>query len=452
MNTVSVCIFALSALTLLLPSVSLQKAALLYLIGSIIFPYLHIEGLAIRFEVVYSLWLFVVLLAKTMIQRTSVRVSQTALLYFMWLMVVLMATLMAHGQHVGQFTDILITLNGLLRPLLVLLVFANVSIDPRFVRSAIWIFLGLSIGTNLFTVVQFLGFDVAPKIVEHFYLSPAMRAPFDSLMAGHGRLVRAMSVFESPVSNAVYTLIVILICFNIVLQAERNGRLRVVLLLVAGLAAIAGIMTLSATFLVGIMVMLGILLWHNVRFPMRLFRLARRIAVMCTMALFIVWFSPTLQELGRGQIAFQIQRISTGQLFASRYEPETGALVSLWAACKESPIIGMGTILMEDVFAGDSLYGVVLYQSGLVGLTLYLFVFYWVIRRSSNKKNLPGTFGFINSLVVQMTLLLLALGLGISTFHIRRVSEWYWVVVGISTNWSLKECASNGLSEGDRVM
>lgn len=425
-------------LLLAIPLFSLRRALIVYAVGSLVLPYLHIGGMFIRFELIYAVWLFILLVIRNAVKGIPLRVHETVVLYLAYLLVVSASTMIALVGVPEQIFASFIVLYGLFRPLLVLLVFANASMDASFVRSMIRIFLGVSVGINVFSVTQFLGVEVATRITEQCYLSPAVSGPFEFLLAVHGRLIRPMSVFESPVYNANYTLIVILVCFTL-LQTERNMWLRGSLYLAGILAAIAGLMTSSTTFLLGIMVLVGIAIWTNVRFPRRVVSLATAVviggsAVFCTFR-----SSPALQDLARGGLAYQAQRITGLDLFASRYAPESGILSETYSAILRNPLIGNGALKAGEAFVGDSTYVATLYMGGLVGLAIYLFFLYWVLKLSSSRRRLPRGFGLLNSLVFQMTLLLLVTGLAAPAFHMRRVSEFYWLLLGMSFNRSLRE-------------
>ena len=445
MDTYSILVLLMLPPLLAIPLFSLRTALIVYVVGSLIFPYFHVGGLFIRFELIYALWLIIVLAVTRVMTRTPLRVHETVLLYSMYLLIVITSSIIPLGQVPAQMLDSLVVLYGLFRPLLVLLVFANASMDASFMTSIMRIFLAVSVGINLFTVAQFLGLEAATAITKQFYLSPAGSEPFELLIAIFGRLARPMSVFESPVYNANYTLVVILVCFTL-LQTERNMWLRGCLYLAGILAAIAGLMTSSTTFLLGIMVLLGIAIWTNLRFPRRVVSLATAVVIGGSLVFCIFRSSPALQDLARGRLAYQAQRITGLDLFASRYAPESGILSETYSAILERPLIGNGVVQREGAFIGDSTYVATLYMGGLIGLAIYLFVFYRVLKLSSSTKGLPGTFGLLNSLVFQMTLVLLATGLAAPTFHMRRVSEFYWALVGMSVNRGLKGGLGNDQS------
>ena len=102
-------------------------------------------------------------------------------------------------------------------------------------------------------------------------------------------------------------------------------------------------------------------------------------------------------------------------------------------------MIGHGTVVTEKAFVGDTLYITTLYMGGLVGLGVFLFLNYWVLKKSGAGRGSIGWWGLVNTLIFQLTLLLLATGFGAPAFSTRRASEWYWVLMGISLNKHLRK-------------
>ena len=437
MKPYSLLILLLFSIFLLVPFLSLRSALLVYIAGSLVLPYLHFGDLFIRFELIYAPWLLLFLVSR-MLSGSSLRVHKLVILYFLYFVVVLVSTLVSLLEFSDQTMSSLIKLYGLLRPLFVMLIFMNATLDKTLVRSALKLFLLLSVPINLFSVIQFIGIDAAEVLTKEFYISPAVSAPYEVLMKTFGRLARTMSVFESPVYNANYTLMVILAVLTTLASRERIAN-RQGLYLAGVLAFLAGILTLSVTFLLGAMVLLGIIAWSNLRFPRRLFRLTRAAAAVGIAGVLIFILSPRLQDLARGGLAYQLQRITSAKLFETRYNPEMGILSDTYRAIMESPIIGHGAVIKGEAFVGDTFYVTTLYMGGFVGLGIYLFLLYRVLVRSGARRNLPVVLGLLNALVFQLTLLLLVTGFGAPSFTMRRASEWYWALLGMSLNRNLYE-------------
>jgi len=435
MDAVKIFALLLFLFVLLLPLAALRKALIVYLIGSLVLPYFHLGDLAIRFELIYAIWLTLILLAKILIKRRPLRWHPINSLYFLYFMVIVMSTLLALAQCGESLTWGVIAFYGLLRPLLVLILFMNVKIDERFVRSVLWCFLILSLGVNTLSVLQFLNVGSVTQITQVFY-SSAFRTPIAGSIQAFSFLLRSVGVFESPVYNAIFILVVLLIAINMLLQKQSVSR-RWILYLAIILAIIAGITTISSTFLLGAVVILGIIVWDNARYPMRIFRLAWA-AVIVIAIIFSVGFLllPRVSYLN-GPFNYKLDQIISGQVFSTRYSPEEGNLWGIYEAVANRPLIGWGNVQQEGAFVGDSTYVATLYQGGIIGLLLFLSIFYVLIWRSSVSSGLPGIAGFINKLTLWVTILLLLVGIGAPSFYILRLQEWYWALVGLAFNGHL---------------
>ena len=431
MGAYNILALVLSLFFLLLPFLSEKKALMLYLIGSLIFPYLHLGDLAVRFELIYAIWLLFVLLAKMLVRPGPLRWHPVSSLYSLYFMVAVASTSLSLVQYDGSLIGSAIALYGLLRPLLVLILFMNVRIDEQFVRSALWWFLFLSLGISVLSVLQTLDIGLITEATEALY-SSTFRTPIEKSTQEFGFLLRSVGVFESPVYNAVFILIVLLVAINMLLQ--KNARHRLTLCLAIFLAAIAGITTISSTFLIGSIVILGIVVWDNLRYYKRIFRLAL-MSMSISFILFFITFTFLSQiEHLKGPLNYQLDRIVSGQVFKSRYSPEEGILRGTYKAIAKRPFIGWGNAKQEGVFAGDSIYMATLYQRGVIGFFVFIFIFCVLIHRNSINSGLPGMAGFINKLTMRITIVFLLVGIGAPSFYILRLQEWYWALVGMTLN------------------
>ena len=422
----------------ILPFLSEKKALMLYLLGALVFPYFHLGGLFIRFEMFYAIWLTIVLLMKMLVKSDGkLYWSSINSLYSLFFMVILTSTLIAYTQHSGQLFAKMVTLYGLLRPLLILFIFMNVGMNDKFVKSVLWNFIFLSFGINLFSLLQFFGFNTITKITRVLYSSPVI-TPIPVMEKIFGFLARSVGVFESPVYNANYTLIVILVALNM-LQEEKKKRLRWVLFLATVFAISAGISTLSGTFWLGLFVVLVIIACSSLYSPKKFFYLTYRGIIIGVIVIFVAFPVLFQNPYLRGNLNYQFNRIKSLQVFSSRYSPETGIFSrGTYAVILGNPIIGLGVTEVEGAFIGDSVYTSIFYRGGIVGFTLFLFLFYLIIKKSKANRHLPNSNGLINNLVLQITILLLLTSIGGPSFYIRRLMEWYWALVGIILNRNFK--------------
>ena len=421
-----------------LPFLSEKKALMLYLLGALVFPYFHFRGLFVRFEIIYILWLTIILIVK-MLVKTDRKLYWSSInsIYSLFFMVILTSTLIAYTQYSGQLSARMISLYGLLRPLLVLFIFMNVGMDDKFVKSVLWSFILLSFGINSFSLLQFFGFNTITKITRVLYSSP-MITPIPVMEKIFGFLVRSVGVFESPVYNANYTLIVILVALNM-LQEEKKKCPRWVLFLATVFAISAGVSTLSGTFWLGFFVVFVIIAYSNLYSPKKFFYLTYRGIIIGAIVIFVAFPVLFQNPYLRGNLNYQFNRIKSLQVFSSRYSPETGIFSrGTYAAILENPVIGLGVTVTEGAFIGDSAYTSTFYKGGIIGFTLFLFLFYLIIKKSKANRHLPDSNGLINNIVLQITILLLLTSIGGPSFYIRRLMEWYWALVGIILNRNFK--------------
>ena len=433
-------ILAFFFLLLFIPFISIQVSLLLFLFGSLFFPYLHLGNIFIRFEVIYILWLLVFLLIK---RKFTLVVSKVAMLYFVYIMLILLSTFVNLIQTPTKIIDSLIVLNGLLRPLLVIIIFSNTPLDLNFVRTILKSFLLFSIPLNLLSIFQFIGVDIVTKITLNLYTSPAITSPY-TLIKTFGRFARVVSVFEFTPYTAIYTLMILLVVLTFSTNRENLLKQKYIYI-IGALAFLVGILTLSATFFLGFGTLLGITLWLNFRSPRRLFCVMKAAVVIGISGVLLLAVSPEIRNLAQGGIEYQFQRILTVKVFKTRYDPEMGSLANAYKLISKNLILGNGALFKENVFWGDTFYISTLYTGGIVGFGIYLSFILWVLKLSKKRKELSGILGLLNTLVFQLTLLFLITGLGAPAFTMRRASEWYWAFLGMSLNQSLyrgvRECS-----------
>lgn len=418
----------------------IRLALIFYLIGALVFPSLWFGEVALRFELIYCLWLVFVLFLRRATSGFVFRWNPVLSEYGLFLVIIIFSTMLALVDKTSKdsLMQIFILFYGILHPLLVMFLFLNISIDEKFVRRILWAFVWLSVPIALLSISQTLGLGIAQKITLWGYTSP-WRTPVFGLLEKQGVIIRSTGVFESPVYNAVYFLLVLITIGFILIRQSRNFVNRWVLYLLFGLLVIAGVSTLTSTFLLGLIVNVGMLvffLWS--RYPKRLFRFA--MGSILVFGLLITFTLPYFMQKSTfaGTLAYQVNRIFHGMVFSTRYDPTSGILSETYVAIQERPILGWGLIQIEDVFVGDSIYISVLYQGGIIGLSIFLWMIYGILKHAWRSRNQFGAWGEVGWMTFLWTLLLLATGLSCPSFFILRLEEWYWALVGLSLNPSFR--------------
>lgn len=418
---------------------SVQRGAIFYLIGALIFPSLWLgEEVSLRFELIYCLWLVFVLLIKKTVTGSTLRWHSLLSKYLMFLINVFISTvivILSEASHV-TLMQLLVSFYGVLRPLLVMFLFMNIIVDEKFMQHIVRTFIWLSVPIILLSIGQGIGVSIAQEITRLGYASP-WRAPVFKLLEEQGIIIRSTGVFESPVYNAVYFLLVLVtIGFVIVRSSQRNFSNKLILYLLMALVIVAGVTTLSSTFFLGIIFVAIVLVSFLGRlYSKRLFQFA--LGSMFVGGLFIALLLPYFfrQSVFAGTFAYKMGQILSGGVLATRYDPTSGILSETYVAIQERPILGWGVVRAnEDVFIGDSIYVSILYQGGFIGLSIFCGVIFSVLRHMWRVRNETGLLGEIGWVGFLWTLVLLVAGLSSPSFFILRLEEWYWALVGLSLN------------------
>jgi len=309
-------------------------------------------------------------------------------------------------------------------------------IDEKFTRSIVRVFVWLSLPIALLSIGQGLGLGIAEEITRLGYVSP-WRTPVFKLLEEQGIIIRSTGVFESPVYNATYFLLVLVaIGFALVEGSQRGFANRWALYFLLALAVVGGVTTLSSTFLLGaifVVAALAFFLWR--RYLKRFFQFA--VGSMFVIGLFIALLLPHFmrQSVFAGTFAYKMGQILSGEVFATRYDPASGILSETYLAIQERPILGWGFVQAnKEVFVGDSVYVSTLYRGGLVGLSIFLWWMFSVLRHMWRIRSGAGTLSEIGWVGFLWTLMLLVAGVSGPSFFILRLEEWYWALVGLSLN------------------
>jgi len=415
---------------------SLRRGVILYLISALIFPSLWInDTIVLRVELIYCLWLVFVLFLRKTTLKSNFRWHSILSKYAIFLLIIVLSTMFGLVDRATEssLSSLVFTFYGVLRPLLVMFVLLNTFFDEKFPFQVLQALIWLSIPISLLSIGQSLGLDVAQKITLQGYTSTS-RTPVFALLEKIGVIVRSTGVFESPVYNGVF-FVAILTIIGVILASEWIGfKHKWVLYLLFSLSIVAGITTLSATFILGTIFALTILLFFfRHRYPKYFLQFTVGVAFIAS--IFVVSLSFfTQRDTFKGVLTYQINRVISGVFLNTRFDPETGIFKETYKAIQQRPIFGWGFKKLENVFVGDSTYMVLLYWGGIVGLGTFLWIIYSILRNAWRNRNQAGLQGTISWIVFLWTLIFLATSFGSPSFFILRLQEWYWALVGIFLN------------------
>jgi hypothetical protein len=419
-------VFILLSLLLIIVVLVNQKLGLkFFLIAILIYPYLKFGQYVARIDLFLTPVIFLLFLVKS--RSLSFKINKVFLFLltlFIWYVLVTASQLLLYENY----TEVqLVSFYSLLMLLLVTFIFSNIDFSEKDMLELIIIFGILAIPISLFTIGQFIGNKFITSITINSYISLSREVPAKILLGTYGRLIRAIGVFETPVYAASYFLLVMINNFIILSDLfHRIGRaLRLLLIFSTILSIIGGILTLSSTFLAGIVVMILIFIILDSRKKTKLISIGILLLFVALLNIFMK-ISPQLQSPLFGVLSYQINRIIDFSLFNTRYG-DSGLLNSTIKAITERPVTGWGLVSQEGIFIGDSQYVTLLYNGGVIALVLFLGFIKMVISTSQKDK-------YYGKLILFWTLILMATGVGSPSFFIPRLQTWYWVITAISLN------------------
>lgn len=416
---------------------SIKLALLYYLLGSLVFPVLWIGNISLRFELIYCLWLVFLFLLYKIKSGFNFKWYLILSIYVIFLILNILSTLITSinidNFNKKYFISNAIQFYGILHPLFVMFLFLNVIIDYKFLSSMLRLFILLSIPIAFLSIGQTLGLNIATKITLIGYTS-SWRSPIMNLMKQTGSILRSVGIFESPVNNAVYFLLVLVTIIIIYFKKTYNIVNKKYLYLLFGLIFIAGFTTLTSTFLLGVIFITGILIFFlGLRYPKNLLKFI--IIIIFILFIFVFLSLPyfiSKERSFKGTFKYQIDRIISGKVFVSRYDSKSGIFSDTFQAIKNRPILGWGfNVVNKDVFIGDSIYVVLLYRVGILGLLIFFFIIYLEIKNILVKY---GKTNYLKWILFLWTFILLITGLSSPSFFLLRIRDWYWAFVGLSLN------------------
>lgn len=340
------------------------------------------------------------------------------LVFWLWL---LLSTLL--GLMQGTEGSIAwITIYGIFRFVLVIALFASVGFSQAETIRLLQGFVLSAIPLGILGIAQLLDIGFAVWLTLEGYTSPG-RGSIAALLALDGTLGRTVSVFESATFAANYYLLAFGSGIWLLLHQQFHGglRMKIALVLATALAFLGGIMTLSASFIAGLGVLLAWLAL-TLRWKIKL-RLALALIGLLALSPFVFWLVES--SSAAGGLTYQWTRLTDGDVFRTRFDGETGLLAGTVRAIMERPINGWGFLIQEGVFVGDSTYAVWLYYGGLIGLFLFLGIMLGIAAVGLRS-------GSVGQITILWLVLLMALSAGSPSFLIPRLADWWWALAAIT--------------------
>ncbi|HSA33023.1 MAG TPA: hypothetical protein P5077_04790 [bacterium] len=401
----------------------LKRSLLILLPGILFAPYMIFGSAYVRIELVMMpALLFILLLRRGNADIPLPRVIRPIiLLWALTLCVTLVSSVTGTAVSPAWFNAY-----AYLKPAIIILLFANAGFRKEDLPPFLRLFAATAIPLGLFAATQTFGLKAATDLTMSAYISPG-RIVVERLVDELGFILRAVSVFEHPSYAASYFLIAFATSVYLLFELRGtagNDRRPLLPLLSLIMSFIGGVMTLSGTFVAGLAIIL-FLLFLRLQWKNKLLTLA----VSGALGLVIIGYLMVLGEQEdyesiANNITYQVHRVVSMELFETRYAKNTGYLARTIYEIRENPVIGYGWSRKQGVFIGDSMYVVILYQSGLIGLTLFA---WWALSTYRiGRRSRIGSEVFLLWLFV-----LLIAGVGIPSFFTPRLNDWVWALCGI---------------------
>lgn len=258
---------------------------------------------------------------------------------------------------------------------------------------------------NIVLVINFIVFIVqmtVPASVQFFYdmyWKPSL-TPLDTMLEA-GAFSRPFGTFGTPLYLSILLLISTSIYFYLWATQKKCTKWFIYL----GMTTIISVFSYSKTTYFGfiIVILLELVLitalgkWQH---------MLRKIGVMIFVAVIGIAVLLKVAETDLNMQYYLSFFENPLKIFETRYG-EDGNIQDVLEVVKQHPIFGVGISAIQEEFLGDSAYYGALHDCGFVGLSLYMFIYLYLIFRSWKQKNIIG---------VTLAIACILVGLGVPIF------------------------------------
>lgn len=347
------------------------------------------------------------------------RINPAVVLFSLFIVSSLTSVFLNTGVNPNNsLTGDLIALQGLARPLVVLLVFSLILRTEKQVRHIVWaVMLGGTV-MSVFAVLQFSGIDAVVDFTVQYF----DRKETPIVLGDRGAVVGTFDGLHN--SLGLFFVLFISLCMALIWNtgAALSNRARG-FVVVAILIAFVGLLgTFSRTGFVAMLVAVGTIVFLQYRsfVGKRLLYLAAFIGVVAATAFASALYSDYVRVRFLGQL------LSLDFTIADpRYQVAAPKLMDLFMA---NPLFGAGVNLGT---AGDIGFLVRLAAGGMVGFLLFFVTIAYVIysARQVIRLSPPGIYKSVAVAVLATTMGLLVASLAATPFWTARLMEVYWLLV-----------------------
>ena len=359
-----------------------KKSVLIYVIGTFVAPVLRIDSLYLSFDVICFPLLLLLSIPNT---KVKIRFSTGDGVSFLpYLLVYLVMTMFGSVLYGGGIS--VATIYAILRFIIVLHIIQDVWQGEliQFLDKVLgWVLL-LNIVCCIIQVTNLLPVE----FFYNLYYKTSMKPLFNQLELGYFN--RAYGTTGSPV--ILGGIAVLSYAFYIATYASSQFHTRVNILKLIG-SALCGLLALSKTAIiaipaVSILTFVMCALYYESSRVKSLLKVFGAVIIGTIVLFYVVLW---MNDNGFA-ISYYLQFLKDPlKSLTTRYDDEVGNLSKAIDVIRAHPIFGVGHATFDDTFVGDSVYIVLLYQTGICGLIAYFVPYVVSFVRSFKKKLLVSS-------------------------------------------------------------
>lgn len=400
-----------------------ERGIFVYLTFSIFAPYIYIGSFIFRIEFVTTPLLLLLIILK---KKNGIKLT---FIFLIWLLFILYCLVVSFLNNVKSYDSSInyIMIYNYFRFSALILIGANLNKANLMLQNwQKYIFL-TSIPVSILSLGVVFQNGLANWITSNFYTSPTRSVYLSQIESlDMGFMFRSIGVFENVSYYATYILLVLAIGFTFLIMGEKSPINRRLVISIIIMNFLVGVSTSSMTFYAGFIL---IAFYYFLKRPIKAIK-SLSFLIIIVVILFI-FFWERIQESIQAYIDvfnYLYTSFLEGNKIADRYllsNRETGNLSLIF---KDTWIFGNGFRYYDNLLVNDSLYLEFFYVGGIFGsVILFCFIFsifYNTIRCKVAKSHK----------IYHIFITLLIAGIGCNSFLIPRLSEWLWILIGISSS------------------
>jgi hypothetical protein len=439
MQWLSALIWLIFVCTTLVACVGNFKNALLQLLVYVLVsPVLAVGGWTVRIELVLVPLLLGIYAINNPGRFLSVFTRLCSILAVSWLGWVVISSLLNGGVGIVASWAWWLDIYGLARLVMVFWLFSMFRWGTSEGRLVKKLFAVTAIPLAILSAAQVVNLGGARELTAAAFVpatSPVFQNQVDDEAKGY--VFRGLGVFGNVSPNGFYFAMVSGCCLLALLnkRGKERSRERWLWLACGCFAVLGGMSTMSGTFIAGLPIVVALCFWlsrKRVTFRQLCWSVG---AVLAAVALTIslVNYIPRL----KAQYAYQIAGLTTGERFKSRYDDEIGVTREAASMVSNNPLLG-GFGLEKNVFVGDSIFTLLGFYGGYVGAGVFaMFVLALYVRMRRGEEFIDARLWLVGAFVF---------GMSTTGLFTLRMSDWWWAIMGIASNWQLDPGASEAHS------